>query len=91
MVFINPKRSDTAVSSDMMKKYFTLLNIFQFGEKSFGELQLPRNLRLGHCVPFLPVLTILPKIKKIQIYPLLSMEYDFYGGGRMQIFGTFLT
>ena len=34
----------------MMNKYFTLFYIFQIGiKKKFGELQLPRNLRLGHC------------------------------------------
>ena len=33
----------------MMKKFFTLFYLFQFGENRFGKLQLPRNLRLGHC------------------------------------------
>ena len=33
----------------MMKKYFTLFNLFHFGEKMFVELQLPINLRLEPC------------------------------------------
>ena len=43
----------------MMNNYFILCYLSQFENKRFGELQLPRNLRLEHCARYTRYSTLL--------------------------------